>query len=59
MIKKKKTKKAKKGNFLARVQKTPKMKSLKKKIAKVNTLKKRFSVQYKRLMKSEAKRLSR
>ena len=51
--------KARKGNFLSRVQKTPKMKSLKKKMAKVASAKKRLSVQYKRLLKSESKRLSR
>lgn len=54
-----KRKKARKGNFLSRVQKTPKMKSLKKKMQKVNSAKKKLSSQYKRLLKSESKRLSR
>jgi hypothetical protein len=54
-----KKRKVRKGNFLSRVQKTPKMRSLKKKMQKVNSAKKRLSVQYKRLLKSESKRLSR
>jgi hypothetical protein len=55
----KRTKKTvKRGNFLSRVQKTPKMKRLKAKIKKVNSAKKVLSIQYKRLLKSEGKRLS-
>ena len=48
-----------KGNFLSRVMKTPKMKSLRVKIKKANSAKKKLAVQYKRLVKSESKRLSR
>lgn len=53
-----KKKTVRKGNFLSRVQKTPKMKSLKTKMRKVMLAKKKLSAQYKRLLKSESKRLS-
>lgn len=56
MAKKKTTKR--KGSFLSRVQKTPRMLSLKKKMRKVLLAKKKLSTQYKRLVKSESKRLS-
>lgn len=53
-----KKKKVRKGSFLSRVQKTPKMRSLKAKMRKVLLAKKKLSTQYKRLIKSESKRLS-
>lgn len=56
---KRKKKTVRRGNFLARVQKTPKMRALKKKIARANSIKKTLSIKYKRLLKSEGKRLSR
>lgn len=56
---KKKKKVVRRGNFLSRVQKTPKMLALRKKIKKANSAKKSLSIKYKRLVKSEGKRLSR
>jgi len=44
-------------NFLSRVQNTPKMKSIRNKIKKLVAAKKKLSVQYKRTLKSESKRL--
>jgi len=57
MARKKKV--VRRGNFLSRIMKTPKMKSLRAKIKKANSAKKKLAVQYKRLVKSESKRLSR
>lgn len=48
-----------KGNFLKRVQNSPKMKSIKAKMRKVMLAKKKLSTRYKRLVKSESRRLSR
>jgi len=56
MAKRKKT--VRKTSFLSRVQRTPKMKAIRLKIKKANAAKKKLSVQYKRLIKSESKRLS-
>ena len=56
MAKKKTTKR--KGSFLSRVQKTPKIVAIRKKIRKALLAKKKLSMQYKRLVKSESKRLS-
>lgn len=50
--------KPRKTNFLSRVQKTPKMKSIRAKIKKQRAALKKLSVQYKRTLKSESKRLS-
>lgn len=53
------TKKRKsKGSFLARVQRSAKMKSVRAKIKKKRLELKRLSTQYKRTLKSESKRLS-
>lgn len=48
----------KKVGFLARVQKTKKIKAIKAKIKKANLAKKKLSIEYKRAIKSESKRLS-
>jgi len=53
-----KKKKVSRTSFLKRVQNTPRMKSLRAKIKKANAAKKVLSAQYKRLVKSESKRLS-
>lgn len=54
----KKRKPVRKTNFLSRVQKTPKMRAIRLKIKKLNAAKKKLSVQYKRTLKAESKRLS-
>ena len=57
MAKKKKV--VRRGNFLGRVMRSPKMRALRTKIKKANSVKKTLSVKYKRLLKSESKRLRR
>lgn len=54
----KKKKPVRKTSFLKRVQSTPKMRAIRLKIKKANSAKKKLSIQYKRLVKSESKRLS-
>lgn len=49
---------AKKTNFLSRVQKTPKIKAIRLKIKKAKAAHKKLSLEYKRTLKSESKRLS-
>jgi hypothetical protein len=49
---------AKKTNFLKRVQNTPKVKSVKAKIRKQKAALKKLGGTYRRLVKSESKRLS-
>lgn len=56
---KRKKKVVRRGNFLSRVMRAPKMKTLRAKIKKANSVKKSLSVKYKRLLKSESKRLRR
>lgn len=52
----KKTKK-RKGNFLARIQKTAKVRSVKTKIRKKKAELKKLSSEYKRALKTEARKL--
>lgn len=54
---KRKIKPKRKGNFLKRVQNTPRVKSIKKKIRDNDSKRKKLSSMYKRLIKSESKRL--
>jgi len=54
-----KKRKVRKTNFLSRVQKTPKIKSIRAKIKKQKSVLKKLSGTYKRTLKSESKRLSR
>jgi hypothetical protein len=48
-----------KQNFLSRVQKTPKVKSIRQKIAKLKAQQKILGKKYRSLIKSESRRLSR
>jgi hypothetical protein len=54
----KKKKKVRKANFVSRLQKTPKIKSIKVKIRKAEYIRKKLAHSYKRLIKSESKRLA-
>lgn len=53
----KKKKKVRKGNFIARLQKRPKVRSVRSKIRKQKAVLKRLSRQYKSALKSEARKL--
>jgi hypothetical protein len=53
----KKKKKVRKGNFIARLQKTPKVRSVRAKIRKQKAVLKRLSAEYKRTLKSQARKL--
>jgi len=57
MAKRKTAKRKPRGNFLKRVQNTPRVKSIKKKIRDNESKRKKLSREYKRLIKSESKRL--
>lgn len=54
---KKKKKKVRKGNFIARLQRTPKVRSIKAKIRKHKAAGKRLSGEYRKALKSAAKKL--
>ena len=53
----KKKKKVRKGNFIARLQRTPKVRSIKAKIREHKVVAKRLSAEYRRTLKSAAKKL--
>jgi G:T/U-mismatch repair DNA glycosylase len=53
----KKKKKIRKGNFIARLQRTPKVRSVKAKIRKHKAAGKRLSSEYRKALKSAAKKL--
>ena len=53
----KRKKKVRKGNFISRLQKRPKVKSVRAKIRKQKAVLKRLSSEYKRALKSEARKL--
>jgi len=53
----KKKKKVRKGNFIARLQRTPKVRSVRAKIRKHKAVGKRLSGEYKRALKSAARKL--
>ena len=53
----KKKKKVRKGNFIARLQRTPKVRSVRAKIRKHKAAGKRLSAEYKRALKSGARKL--
>ena len=53
----KKKKKVRKGNFVARLQRTPKVRSVRAKIRKHKVVTKRLSAEYKRALKSAARKL--
>jgi hypothetical protein len=53
----KKKKKVRKGNFIARLQRTPKVRAIKAKIRKHKAVAKRLSSEYRRTLKSAAKKL--
>lgn len=53
-----KKRKARKGNFLSRVQKTAKVKAIRAKIRKAKLAQKKLSRAYKAAVKSESRRLS-
>lgn len=53
----KKKKKVRKGNFIARLQRRPKVKSVRAKIRKQKAVLKRLSKQYKSALRTEARKL--
>jgi hypothetical protein len=53
----KRKKKIRKGNFIARLQRTPKVRSIKAKIRKHKAVGKRLSSEYRRALKSAARKL--
>jgi hypothetical protein len=53
----KKKKKIRKGNFIARLQRSPKVRSVRAKIRKQKAVLKKLSGEYKRALKSSAKKL--
>lgn len=54
---KRKKKTVRKGNFIARLQRRPKIKSIRSKIKKAKAVSKRLSRQYKSLLKSESRKV--
>jgi hypothetical protein len=57
MARKTKKRKVRKGNFIARLQRTPKVRSVRAKIRKQKAVLKRLSGEYKRALKSSARKL--
>ena len=57
MARKTKKRKVRKGNFIARLQRTPKVRSIKAKIRKHKAAGKRLSSEYRRALKSAARKL--
>lgn len=53
----KRKKKTRKGNFIARLQKRPKVRSIRSKIRKQKSVLKRLSRQYKSALRTEAKKI--
>jgi hypothetical protein len=53
----KKKKKVRKGNFIARLQRSPRVRAIRAKIRKQKAIAKRLSAEYKRTLKSASRKL--